>query len=58
MANLGLAQILLIALIVVVIFGATRLPELGRVLGRGLGRAVRERSTHKDASGARQGLTA
>ncbi len=53
MANLGLAQILLTALIVVLIFGATRLPELGRVLGRGLGRARagRDRSTRKAPSG-------
>ncbi len=38
MLDLGSEQLLLIALIVAVIFGATRLPEVGRLLGRGLSR--------------------
>jgi len=47
MGNIGFAQLLLIALIVFLIFGATRLPEVGRGLGRGvarLRRGVRDRS--------------
>lgn len=45
MADIGPTQLLLIASIVVLIFGATRLPEVGRGLGRGvawLRRGLRE----------------
>jgi len=41
MGNIGFAQLLLIALIVLLIFGATRLPEVGRGLGRGVARLRR-----------------
>jgi sec-independent protein translocase protein TatA len=34
--SLGLPEILLILLIVVIIFGARRLPELGKSLGEGI----------------------
>ena len=36
MPRLGLPEILIILVIVVIIFGANRLPELGRGLGRGI----------------------
>jgi sec-independent protein translocase protein TatA len=36
MGSLGLPEILIIVTILVVIFGANRLPELGRGLGRGI----------------------
>ncbi len=36
MNRVGLTEFLLILAIVVVIFGANRLPELGRGIGRGL----------------------
>jgi sec-independent protein translocase protein TatA len=36
MNRVGLTEFLLILAIVVVIFGANRLPELGRVIGRGI----------------------
>jgi len=34
--SLGLPELLLIALIIVIIFGATRLPQLGRGIGEGI----------------------
>ena len=36
MPNLGFPEILLILLIVVLIFGTSRIPELGRGLGEGI----------------------
>jgi len=36
MPNLGFSEILLILAIVLVMFGATRLPQLGRGLGEGI----------------------
>ena len=33
---IGLPEMLIIVLIIVLIFGATRLPEIGRGLGRGI----------------------
>lgn len=37
MFGLGLPEILLILLVVLLIFGASRLPEIGRALGKALG---------------------
>ena len=34
--NLGFTEVLIIAAIVIVIFGANKLPELGRGLGKGM----------------------
>jgi sec-independent protein translocase protein TatA len=45
--NLGLPEILLILLIVVIIFGARRLPELGKSLGEGI------KNFRKSVSGAK-----
>ncbi|MCL4811751.1 MAG: twin-arginine translocase TatA/TatE family subunit [Vicinamibacteraceae bacterium] len=36
MGSLGLPEILIIVLIIILIFGASRLPEIGRGLGRGI----------------------
>ena len=36
MPNLGVPELLIILLIVVLIFGAARLPQLGRGLGEGI----------------------
>ena len=43
MGSIGLPELLIILAIIVVVFGANRLPELGR----GIGRAIRN---FKDAS--------
>ena len=37
MGNLGFREILVILLIVLLLFGAKRIPELARSLGRGIG---------------------
>jgi twin arginine-targeting protein translocase, TatA/E family len=45
MGNIGVWELIIIAILVVVIFGGKRLPELGRGLGKGLAnfrQAVRE----------------
>ena len=36
MANLGMGELLVILVIVLIIFGATRVPQLGEALGRGI----------------------
>ena len=36
MGNFGMTELLIILVIAVVIFGANRLPELGRGLGKGI----------------------
>lgn len=36
MPHLGIPELLIILLIVVLIFGANRLPEIGRGIGRGI----------------------
>jgi sec-independent protein translocase protein TatA len=36
MPHLGVPELLIILLIVILIFGASRLPELGRGIGRGI----------------------
>lgn len=49
MSNIGLPQLLLIALIAALIFGASRLPELGRWLGRSVARTRRAAlAAHED----------
>ena len=44
---LGIQEIVLLAVLFVIVFGATRLPELGRSLGRGM-REFRNGMTGKD----------
>mgnify|MGYP001230945267 CR=1 FL=1 len=36
MPNLGLGEIVLIALVALILFGPKKLPDLGRALGKGL----------------------
>jgi sec-independent protein translocase protein TatA len=36
MPNLGIPELLVILAIIVLVFGASRLPELGRGLGKGI----------------------
>ena len=36
MGNIGLGELLVILVIVLILFGAKRLPEIGKALGRGI----------------------
>jgi sec-independent protein translocase protein TatA len=51
MFGLGLSEILLVGLILVLIFGASRLPELGRGVGEGIRnfkRSIRDEKVDQD----------
>jgi sec-independent protein translocase protein TatA len=37
MPNLGAPELIIIALVILLLFGASRLPKLGRSLGQGIG---------------------
>lgn len=50
MPNLGVTELVIIFLIVVVLFGASRLPQIGRGLGEGISNFKRSmRDSQKDA---------
>lgn len=52
--SLGLPELLLIALIVIIIFGAGKLPQLGRGLGEGIKNfknAIKGEGSPKDGQG-------
>jgi sec-independent protein translocase protein TatA len=36
MGNLGIPELLIILCIIIIVFGANRLPEIGRGIGRGI----------------------
>ena len=51
MGNIGIGEILVLVLVVLVLFGPNKLPELGRSLGKALGefrRGIREGIDDKD----------
>lgn len=47
MGRIGLPEILVILFIVILIFGANRLPEIGRGIGKGI-RNFKDAATSKD----------
>jgi sec-independent protein translocase protein TatA len=49
MGKLGIPELLIILVIIILIFGANRLPEIGRGIGKGI-RNFKE-ATNKDGSG-------
>jgi sec-independent protein translocase protein TatA len=48
--SLGIPELLVILVIVILIFGASRLPELGKGLGKGI-KNFKEATTQKDGKG-------
>ena len=55
MFGLGVPEVLLVLVIILLIFGAGRLPELGRGLGEGIGgfkRAIRDEPARDEKKGA------
>ena len=55
MPNLGVPEMVVLLLIVVLIFGAKRLPEIGSSLGKGIRNfksSITDGSPKKDASGS------
>jgi sec-independent protein translocase protein TatA len=51
MGSIGMPELLLIALVVVIVFGAGKLPQLGRGLGEGI-RNFREAMREGERSGS------
>jgi len=54
MFGLGLPEILLILVIALLIFGAARLPEIGRALGKALSEFKKGTQEFTDASGGEE----
>jgi sec-independent protein translocase protein TatA len=53
MGNIGLGEILVLVLVVLILFGPNKLPELGRSLGKALGefrRGIKEGIDEKEPS--------
>ncbi len=53
MGNIGLGEILVLVLVVLILFGPNKLPELGKSLGKALGefrRGIKEGMDDKDTS--------
>ena len=53
MPNIGTGEIVLLLLVALLLFGAKRLPEIGRSLGKGM-REFKESVTGKDDDGPRE----
>ena len=53
MGNIGLGEIVVLVLVVLILFGPNKLPELGKSLGKALGefrKGIREGMDDKDTS--------
>jgi len=48
MGRLGIPELVIILFIVILIFGASRLPEIGRGIGRGI-RNFKDATTNRDS---------
>jgi len=53
MGNIGLGEILILVLVVLILFGPNKLPELGKAMGKALGefrKGIKEGMDDKDSS--------
>jgi len=53
MGNIGLGEILILVVVVLILFGPNKLPELGKALGKAVGefrRGIKEGLDDKDSS--------
>ena len=60
MGNIGLGEILILVLVVLILFGPNKLPELGKSLGKAVGefrRGIREGLDDKDTSSKSDSIT-
>ena len=57
MGRIGIPELLIILAIVILIFGANRLPELGRGIGKGI-RNFKDATTGKEDEGSKSGTQA
>ena len=60
MGNIGLGEILILVLVVLILFGPNKLPELGKALGKALGefrRGIKEGVDEKDTSSKNDSAT-
>ena len=55
MPNIGVPELIIILLIVIVLFGASRLPQLGRGLGEGIRNFKKGLKSHDSAKPAEAG---
>ncbi len=55
MGPFGVSELLIILLIVIIIFGASKLPQLGRGLGEGISNFKKGLKTGDDASDGEEG---
>ena len=55
MGNIGLAELVVLLVVILILFGPGKLPEVGKALGKAVGefrRGIREGLDEKDASKA------
>ena len=57
MGRIGIPELLIILAIVILIFGANKLPELGRGIGKGI-RNFKDATTGKEDEGSKSGTQA
>jgi sec-independent protein translocase protein TatA len=59
MGNIGLGEILILVLVVLILFGPNKLPELGKSMGKALGefrKGIKEGLEDKDTSSKSESL--
>jgi sec-independent protein translocase protein TatA len=60
MGNIGLGEILILVVVVLILFGPNKLPELGKAMGKALGefrKGIKEGLDEKDSSAKSESTT-